>query len=345
MTSKQDVPAVIRTLVFDGGDTVMRVFPEFRGSMAHWPRLEAVPGIETALYALKPRCRLAIATNAADSGELLIRAALHRVGLEDYFDAVFTAREMGVRKPERPFFERVLAALACAPREAAMIGDDYQVDIAGAAAAGLRTIWFNPARSACPLLHPVHDAEVWAMADLPAIVDNLVTPARLVAISSDAREDLEAAFRDWEHHFADLLGFPDGRVPRGLDGDPFATPGREVYWLELHDRPYGFVVLDQVDLPSGGPAPGGVTQITRYGVFSDHRGRGLGSLGLPLLEAYALASGRPLIWGCLLMNPALHFWERWADDLALRGWRVERQPRESSPAARIYIVWAPRPEG
>jgi len=36
---------MIRALIFDWGDTVMRVFPEFSGPMAHWPRVEAVHGI------------------------------------------------------------------------------------------------------------------------------------------------------------------------------------------------------------------------------------------------------------------------------------------------------------
>jgi GNAT superfamily N-acetyltransferase len=167
---------------------------------------------------------------------------------------------------------------------------------------------------------------------------------RFVPVSPDEREELEAAFRDFEQHFAQLLRPP--QVPRPFEGDPFATPGWEVYWLDWEGKPCGFVVLAKVTLPPAKTedkvgSQVEATQITRYGIFSGFRNRGLGSAGLPLLEAYALASGRPLTWSCWLMNPALKFWERWAQKLVRAGWRVEKQPRESSPPARIYIAWPP----
>ena len=45
-----------------------------------------------------------------------------------------------VGKPARGFFEQVLADLAVAPAEAAMVGDDIESDIGGALAAGLAAI-------------------------------------------------------------------------------------------------------------------------------------------------------------------------------------------------------------
>lgn len=117
--------AVIRTVLFDWGDTVMRSFPEYSGPMAYWPRVEAVPGIAEALAALRPRYRLVLATNAADSGRELVQAALARAGLAGSFGAVFTARELGVPKPEPAFYRTVPRELDCPAREAAMVGDDY----------------------------------------------------------------------------------------------------------------------------------------------------------------------------------------------------------------------------
>jgi len=141
---------VLRALVFDWGDTIMRVFSDYDGPMASWPRVEAIPGVEDVLRSLRPRYRLALATNAAESGEALVRAALRRVGLEPYFDAVLTARELGARKPEPAFFQGVLGRLGCAPHEVTMIGDDYWTDVVGARQAGLRTVWFNPAGEFAP---------------------------------------------------------------------------------------------------------------------------------------------------------------------------------------------------
>lgn len=76
---------MIRALVFDLGDTAMRVFPEFSGPMVHWPRTEAVHGIEDTLRTAKANYRLALASNATDSGFDLVRYALKRVNLEKCF--------------------------------------------------------------------------------------------------------------------------------------------------------------------------------------------------------------------------------------------------------------------
>lgn len=164
---------MIQVVVLDWGDTVMRVFPEYEGPMANWPRVARVPGVEEALLALHPPYRLILATNAAESGEPLVRAALRRVGLERYFEAVLTAQELGVCKPDLAFFQALLREVGCVPLEAVMVGDDYQNDVTGAKRAGLWTVWFNPKASPCPLAHPVHDAEAKAMAELPAALEKL----------------------------------------------------------------------------------------------------------------------------------------------------------------------------
>ena len=38
-------------ILFDWGDTLMRVFPEFEGPMFTWPRVEVVSGIKETLVA------------------------------------------------------------------------------------------------------------------------------------------------------------------------------------------------------------------------------------------------------------------------------------------------------
>jgi GNAT superfamily N-acetyltransferase len=202
-----------------------------------------------------------------------------------------------------------------------------------------------------PLIHAIVDAVAHRSANECLVVDrkSLMTQARLVVISPHEREDLEAAVRDFEQHFAELLHLPDGQVPRTFERDPFATPGLEVYWLDWQGKRYGFLVLDRVKLPPAetegemGFPQVEATQINRYGVFSEFRNQGLGSAGLPLIEGYAMASRRPLTWSCWLINPALRFWERWVQGLVHQGWRVEKRPRDSSPPARTYIAWSPEP--
>lgn len=87
-----------------------------------------------------------------------MRAALGRVGLEAYFDAVFTAAQIGVEKPDPAFFRAALEGLGLVSREAVMVGDSYPNDVAGAKGAGLRAVWFNeresPVRTVTPSTTP-----------------------------------------------------------------------------------------------------------------------------------------------------------------------------------------------
>lgn len=142
---------MIRALVFDWGDTVMQVFPEYSGPMAHWPRVEAVPGIENALREAKKSYVTALASNACDSGSSLVRDALERAGLEKYFDEVFTARDLNAAKPDSAFYRGILYNLKLAPDEVVMIGDQFETDIAGAKKTGFWTIWYNPSDREPPI--------------------------------------------------------------------------------------------------------------------------------------------------------------------------------------------------
>ncbi|OGO36479.1 MAG: hypothetical protein A2W35_13035 [Chloroflexi bacterium RBG_16_57_11] len=164
---------MIQAVRFDWGDTLMRVFPEYEGTMAEWPHVESMPGVIPALTELRPAYRLYLATNASDSDAMLVRAALRRVGLEEFFAGIFTSKELKVCKPDPGFYQAVLRESGVAPGEAVMVGDDYPADVLGAKQAGLRAIWYNPAASPAPADRPLHDAEIQTMSELPAVLRNL----------------------------------------------------------------------------------------------------------------------------------------------------------------------------
>jgi len=73
---------------------------------------------------------------------------LHRVvdelGLTRFFDAVIVSSEVGWAKPAPRIYEAALGALGVEPREALMVGDRPQEDVAGAAAAGLLALLYDP---------------------------------------------------------------------------------------------------------------------------------------------------------------------------------------------------------
>ena len=132
-----------RCLLFDWGGTVMRVFPEFEGPMSTWPRVELVDGLDEALAILRPDWTIALATNAADSQEREIWSALSRTGVEQLIDRVYCYRGVGHRKSEPEYFESVLADLGIEAKDAVMVGDDFEADVASANRAGIRAVWFH----------------------------------------------------------------------------------------------------------------------------------------------------------------------------------------------------------
>ena len=167
----------ITTLVFDGGNTLIRDEGRYDGSMADWPELHAIEGIRAALEELTGQYRLVIATNAQDSGTQKIIEANQRVGIDGYFERIYTAREMGVSKPERSYFQTIATDLSTDPSELLMIGDGYTNDILGACNAGWQSIWFNPHYQPCTSLTPLHSAEIDQIAFLPQAINSLTMPS------------------------------------------------------------------------------------------------------------------------------------------------------------------------
>lgn len=133
----------IKAIIFDWGDTLMRDSTQYQGSMAFWEKVEAIPGVVTALEAIHKHYICCVASNAGDSDQELMGVALNRVGLRSYFQHLFTSRELGFTKPDLNFFKQILSHLNLQPEECMMIGNDYEKDIIPAKAVGMRTILFN----------------------------------------------------------------------------------------------------------------------------------------------------------------------------------------------------------
>ncbi|MGH8078865.1 MAG: HAD family hydrolase [Lysobacter sp.] len=70
-------------------------------------------------------------------------ADLVRIGLMHVFRFQLGAREHGAAKPAASIFLAACQQLGCAPAQVLHVGDDVEMDIVGAARAGLRTCWIN----------------------------------------------------------------------------------------------------------------------------------------------------------------------------------------------------------
>ncbi len=84
--------------------------------------------------------RLGVVSNSAGR----VEEALGAAGLLGYFDVIVDSTLAGVEKPDPAIFRPALDTLGVRPEEAVYVGDLYDVDVAGARAAGLGAILLAP---------------------------------------------------------------------------------------------------------------------------------------------------------------------------------------------------------
>lgn len=133
---------MIKALIFDWGDTIMRDFDE-PGPVSEWKELAWIPGAEESLQKLQQKYVCIIATSASHSDTAEMKKALRRMGADKYFQHFYSKVELGFAKPDPRFFERVLSLSNLRVEDAVMIGNLYDKDISSAKKAGLKTVFFN----------------------------------------------------------------------------------------------------------------------------------------------------------------------------------------------------------
>ncbi len=134
----------------------------FQVFLAARHQVQLFPEVHPTLERLALRYTLGVITNG--------NADVRRLGLADYFRFALCAEELGIGKPDPHPFQTALRHAGIAAEQAVHIGDHPGDDIAGAKAAGLRAIWFNPqGRDWDGDAEP--DAQVQSLAELPALLE------------------------------------------------------------------------------------------------------------------------------------------------------------------------------
>ena len=121
---------------------------------------------------------VAVVSNVDDD---FLGALLERHGLDTRLDHWTSSEEARSCKPDRGIFAFALAKAGRPAAEALFVGDSPQHDVAGAHAAGLRSVLIGEPGVAPPLTHgldaPVEaDFVVRRLTEIPAIVDRLNDP-------------------------------------------------------------------------------------------------------------------------------------------------------------------------
>jgi HAD superfamily hydrolase (TIGR01509 family) len=105
-------------------------------------RFSAYPDAVPALRGLRDRdLRLVTVSN----WDCSLPRVLDGCGLGDLLDGTITSAEVGARKPDPLIFERALELAGCEPQDALHVGDTAEEDVAGARAAGIRSLLIDRA--------------------------------------------------------------------------------------------------------------------------------------------------------------------------------------------------------
>lgn len=109
--------------------------PAYEAFHAARNQVECYPDAIEALMRIARHVPVAAVTNG--------NADLQRIGLSQHFAFQLGAREHGAAKPEAGIFLAACDRLGVAPTHVLHVGDDIELDVIGAARAGLRTCWIN----------------------------------------------------------------------------------------------------------------------------------------------------------------------------------------------------------
>jgi len=127
--------------------------------MAARNEVDLYPEVRASLERLSRRFALASLTNG--------NADVRRIGLGHFFNATISAHAHGTSKPDAVLFHIACRELKCEPGEVVHVGDDVELDVRGARAAGLHAVWMNRANSdwagddAPVAVTDLHDLERW----------------------------------------------------------------------------------------------------------------------------------------------------------------------------------------
>jgi putative hydrolase of the HAD superfamily len=109
------------------------------------PATKRYPETLAVLEALREGgTRMAIISNAPwDVPGRLLRADMRRWEIEEFFDVFVTSGESPWRKPNPEFMWAAARELDVKPEACLVVGDSLKADIAGARAAGMKSVWVN----------------------------------------------------------------------------------------------------------------------------------------------------------------------------------------------------------
>jgi putative hydrolase of the HAD superfamily len=134
-----------------GEDTAAAIARDF--AERRWATMRLFPDAREALERWRARgVRLALVTNGDASHQ---RRKVWQYDLARFFDVIVIEGEFGAGKPDESVYRHALERLGARPREAWMVGDHLEWDVAAPQRLGLRGIWLDRAGQGLAVDSPV----------------------------------------------------------------------------------------------------------------------------------------------------------------------------------------------
>ena len=102
-----------------------------------------LPGAVDLVRRLAASVPVAVVTNGPPD---IQRLKIEQSGVGPFLSAVVISGELGVGKPHPDMFRTALDLLGVPPGRAAMVGDNWERDVCGARAVGMRAVWISHGR-------------------------------------------------------------------------------------------------------------------------------------------------------------------------------------------------------
>ena len=127
--------------------------------------MEPLPdAVDTVRWLKASGCALGLLTNGAGPAQ---RKKIERFGLTEFFDTILVEGEVGFGKPDLRIYQLALSRLDMSPRDAWMVGDNLEWDVAAPQKLGLLGIWIDRSARGLPPGTTVRpDRIIRALADL-----------------------------------------------------------------------------------------------------------------------------------------------------------------------------------
>ncbi|MCF8218090.1 MAG: YjjG family noncanonical pyrimidine nucleotidase [Bacteroidales bacterium] len=119
-------------------------------------KTQLYPGVIDTLEHLQKKYTLHILTNGFNEVQY---KKIENSGLSPYFHTIITSDDAGAKKPEKQFFDYAFLHTQAKPEQTLMIGDNEEVDIAGAIKADIDQVFVNMDKRQVPGLNPTFEIQ------------------------------------------------------------------------------------------------------------------------------------------------------------------------------------------